>query len=214
MSRYKLVFLSLFAAVALSAGASASASALEFYNGNGELIEGSLTIVGLGGLQRFGGEVAGVKIEVICLHAQSTASVHNGLGAGGMLMGLGLALLLFSNCALHSAKPKTIEGCEVAGSALHFVVKLLAVTLNGEPYLEATPDEGTSFEKVDLINCKNAGLNGEYELTGLLMGKVNNATQELVFKSGEGELTFAGNPATDEGSGTGEMEGGGRVEVK
>jgi hypothetical protein len=219
MSRWKLIFLSLFAVVAMGAVASASASALEFYV-NGTLLNQLLQIILLGGLQRLAGEVAGVKLEVHCKHLDGNGSIHNGLGAGSMLMGLGLALFLYLECTVHAPKQKNVEGCEVAEEKvatgrIHNFVKLLTITLPGttEPAIEFTPDGGTSFVTIEFINCKNTGLNGGHEVTGFADGMVNNATHEVIAKTGEKELVFAGNEATYEGSAVVEMVGGGFVEV-
>jgi hypothetical protein len=59
------------AVFAASAITSASASALEFYNSNGELILGLLNIESLGKSQILKGELAGTKIKTEC------GDVHN-----------------------------------------------------------------------------------------------------------------------------------------
>jgi hypothetical protein len=221
MSRWKLVFLSLFAVVATSAGVAASASALEFYVG-GQLIEGAtlLKIILLGGLARIAGEVAGVKLEVHCTSLDGNGRIHNGLGPGNMLMGLGLVLVLFLGCTVHAPKPKNVEGCEISGldgpGHIHAVHNVLTITLaNGEPALEFTPDEsGNRIANIEFTNCKNTGLNGSHEVTGLMRADVNNTTHKTTFKTGAGELSFAGNEVTYETEVDAEMEGGGPILVE
>jgi hypothetical protein len=213
MSRWKLVFLSLFAVVAMSAVAAASASALEFYV-EGHLITELLSITLLGGTQKLTGEVGGAKTEIICKHLDGNGSIHNG---GTPVMGLGLALFLYLECTITSPKPKSVEGCQVPEEKIHNFVKVLAITLENTektPALEFTPDGGTAFVNVSLVNCKNTGLNGEHEVTGHARADVNNTTHEIEAKTGEGELSFAGNPATYEGKGKVEMVGGGLILVE
>jgi hypothetical protein len=215
MSRWKLVFLSLFAVVAMSAVASASASALEFYNSSGKLIEGLLPIVSLGGLQRLEGEVAGVKLEIHCKHVHNFGSIHNGIGAGGILMGLGWVILIYLECTIHSPKPKTVEGCVVPGGQIETAeLSELAITQSSKPYIEFAPKTGTDFVTIPFEGCKNTGLNGGHEVTGLARAEVNNATSEVIAKTGAGELDFAGIEARYAGSAVVEMEGGGAITVE
>jgi hypothetical protein len=209
MSRWKLILLIVFAVFATSAVAVASASALEFYNSKGELITGTLKIVSTGGLQRLEIEVAGVKVEIHCLATDAAGTIEN-VGT----MGLGLALILYTTCSVHAPKPKNVEGCEVPGGDIHVHAHMLAVTLNSEPYIEFTPEEGNKFVGITFASCKNTGLNGEHEVAGTAMAKVNNATSELEAKTGAGELSFAGNDARYTGTDKQEMEGGGNIKVE
>jgi hypothetical protein len=211
MSRWKLVFLSILAVVAMSIVAAASASALEFY-AEGQLIPELLSITLLGGTQTLKLEVAGMKFEIICQHLDGNGSIHN---SGSPTMGLGLALFLYLECTVTAAKPKGVEGCAVPESKIHTLVNVLAITLsNGTPALEFTPDGGTIFVNIEFINCKNTGLNGEHLVTGFAKADVNNTTHEVEANTGEGELVFAGNPANYVGKGKAEMVGGGPILVE
>jgi hypothetical protein len=207
MSRLKLVFVSLFAVGAIAAVAAASASATEFYNSSGVLITGTLNIVSSGGEQKLKGEVAGVKLEVICTSVSDSGTLEN---VGGM--GLGSALLLYAGCSVHAPKPKNVEGCEVG--SIHTVVHALAEGTSSAPLVKFTPASGTKFVGITFVNCKNTGLNGEHEVTGFAIVKANNTTSELEANTGSGELVFAGNEATYEGKDHQEMEGGGGIKVE
>ena len=214
MSRWRLIFSSLLAAVVLSAVASASASALEFYNAGGELITGELAITGSGGEQALSGTLAGVKIEINCTSLSAHGTIHNGLGEGGMLMGLGEGLTQFSGCTITAPKPKTVEGCEIPGGKITLEGRALAITVKSEPYIEFRPKSGTVLVEIAFVNCKTAGLDGEYEVTGILRSKVNNATSELETNTGEGELVFGGKEAKCTGNAKQVIEGGGRIKVE
>jgi hypothetical protein len=213
MSRWKLVFLSLFAVVAMSAVAAASASALEFYV-EGALIATLLPVLALGELQTLKGETGGAKIEIGCKHLDGSGSIHNGLGSGSMLMGLGLLSLSYLSCNINSPKPNSVKGCQIPGGTIHTAVKLLTITLGGESAIEFTPDEGGTFVDVEFINCQNTGLNGEHIVSGLARGMVNNSKHEINTMTGKEELIFGGNEATYEGSATMTMEGGGLILVE
>lgn len=216
MSRWKSVLLSLFAVAMLGAVASGSASAEEFYNENGELITGELSVVGLGGLQRFRAEVAGVKIEIHCTHLSGGGKILNGSKEGGPVMGLGEeGLLHYAGCTITAPKPKNVEGCDVPNGEIVVHGKALAIEKGGEPWIELTPPAGTTiFTTIIFEKCANSGLNGSHDVTGVLRCKVNNATSECEGNTGAGELEFAGNPATYTGNAVGEMEGGGKIEVR
>lgn len=214
MSRLKLVLLSLMAVVALSAVATGSASATEFFNESGTLISSALLIKGLGGTQILKGEpVAGTKVEISCTHLDVHGSINNVSG-----MGLGLVLLLYLTCTV--IKPAG-KGCVVAnGGNIHVpTLHVLAVGTSTAPEIEFAPEGGTTFVNIVLEKCEGAfsGLNGKnLPVTGKAFGQVNNATSEVSVDEvpPNSHLEFGGLQAEYVGKASLEMEGGGKIEVK
>jgi len=211
MSRFRLILLSMLAVLAVSAIAAASASALEFYNSNGELILGLLAIDSLGGNQVLTSELVGAPIKIECGHVDDNGWIHNGL-LNGILTGLGLILALYLSCTL---KIPTGTGCTVPN--IHTLAHSYVVTIGGVDYVEFTPAEGTTFANIVLEGCTNpASLNGTYPVKGTAFALVNNTKSELEFKAGEpnNKLKFAGNPAELVGNDEVLMVGGGHILVK
>jgi hypothetical protein len=216
MSRWKLMFASLLAVFALSAVASASASAaVEFYNSSGEAIESELAVAGLGGLWSIGTTIAGIKIEVHCTQVHLTlAAIRNAI-RGGVLRAIARLRNLFLGCTISASKPKMVEGCEVPKGEIETTeLSGLGITIASEPYMEYTPATGTSLGSIILANCKNAGFNGEHEMTGFWTSKANNATSELETNTGSGEVEVGAEPATLKGSYVQEMVGGGTIKLE
>lgn len=215
MVRLRLILSSLFVACVMSAVAVPSASALEFYNATtGLLIQGLLNIVGLGGQAELRGEGPGATLlHFSCEHSERRGWIHNGL-ANGVLTGLGLFLGIFLECRI--TKPAN-AGCEIEGKNVHVLTRAVALTINSEPYISFTPDEGTRFVTIKVINCTNTALDGPYPVNGTAVGKANNATSEVEFLPGapNNQLVFGGNPAELEGKAKVEMEGNGdKIEVR
>ena len=210
MSRLRLIFLSVFAVFAVGAIAAATASALEFYNINEELILGLLNIDSSGGVQILKGELAGTPVQIECKHVDNRGWVHNGL-LNGILTGLGLLLALYLECSV--AVP---AGTNCVVPNIHTLTHFYVVTISGEDYVEFTPDEGTTFANVVLEGCNPASLDGSYPVKGVAFALWENATSELHFKAGapNNKLKFAGNPAEFEGKDHILMEGGGNILVK
>jgi len=211
MSRLRLILLSILAVSAVSAITVATASALEFFNINEELILGLLNVDSLGGIQVLTGELAGAPVKIECEHVDNHGWVHNGL-LNGILTGLGLILALYLSCRV-TAPAGT--GCIVPN--IHTLAHFYVVTINNEDYVEFTPDEGTIFASIVLEGCTNpATLSGTYTVKGVAVALWENATSEFHFKAGapNNKLKFAGNPAEFEGQDHILMEGGGNLLIK
>jgi len=210
MSRLRVMLLSVLAVFAVSAIAAASASALEFYNSNGELILGLLNIESSGGLQVLKGELGGAEVKIGCKGVDNKGWIHNGL-LNGILTGLGLILALYLTCGV---EVPTGTGCKVPN--IHTLAHSYVVTVSSEDYVEFTPAEGTIFANIVLESCTPSTLNGTYPVKGTAFALVENATSEVAFKTGapNNKLSFAGNPAELTGNDRILMEGGGRILVK
>lgn len=212
MSRFRLALLSVLAVCAVSAVGASSASALEFYNSGGQLIQGLLNVISLGGLVEFRGQVFHILVHVSCEHFHNAGWIHNGLD-GNRLLGLGLWLLLLLKCQV--LRPIG-GGCTVRGEDIHTTVHVLDLTIGGLPYLDFTPDPGPHFATITIENCTNSSLNGNYNLNGTIVALYNNSTSELEFTGGapNDKLEFGGEPAEFEGDDKLEMEGGGNIEER
>lgn len=212
MSRLRVLCVCLLSAFAVAAVASASATAgpLHWYQGGVKLAEGPpLSISGVGGLQSFKDTIAGISIETDCSHLHLQGTITNPAGGGA---GTTLSLLLYLGCVVD---PTSLE-CKIPEAMVHIHVKGVLQGTNAEPRMEVSPQEGTTFVRVNFEGCKSSGLNGTYEFTGAALAKLNNSTSELEInepKAGS-MLKFAGTPASLVGSFVTEMEGGGRLEAK
>jgi hypothetical protein len=199
------------AVFAVGAVASATASALEFFNSNGELILGLLNVESLGGASRLLGELGGSHVRITCNHVDDNGWIHNGL-LNGILTGLGLILALYLSCSL--VEP---AGTECVVPNIHTLAHGYVITLSGKNDVEFTPAEGTTFAFINLEVCTKAkSLAGTYEVKGTAIALTNNTTSELEFEAGapNNKLKFAGNPAELEGKDQVLMLGGGKIKVE
>jgi hypothetical protein len=197
----------------VSAAATASASATEFFHKGGTAISGVLLVDSSGGVQVLTGEAAGQKVEIVCNHLDNHGTIENVNG-----MGLGLLLLLYLTCTV----PKPGANCLVAGTEMSIHVPhvhILTIGTSTVPLVEVKPALGTTFVNIVFENCTGvfAALNNKaFPVTGFAVGKANNATGEVEFGLGapNNHLVFAGEEATYMGNDKIEMTGGGELEVK
>jgi hypothetical protein len=237
MSRLRLILLSLFAVLAVSAVASASASALHWYYcqnlangaslyenplctkdssghiGNWELLKltGLLSITSLGGLQILKGEVVATPIEIDCKHLDNNGWIENPAGGGN---GIGLVLVLYLACTV----PKPAAGhCEISGGNIHAYANIELSTIGTTPVALFKPDPASSstFVTITFVNCANSGLNKSFNVEGEAVGLVENATSETIFdaKGVNNKLKFGGEEAVYEGRDLILTDGGGGVQV-
>jgi hypothetical protein len=197
MSRPRLIVVSIFAVFAVSAVASASASALH-WKVNGTLLPAGqrLNVVSKGGPFTLKTKAHGLKIEILCKKEKDNGWIENPVGGGN---GIDLVTSEFSECEV--LKP-SLMGCTVKEPIVaHANTEL--VTIGGAIWDQFTPDPaGGPFVVITIENCTGgaAVLNGTYNVEGKTNGKVENSTSKLKFSATENdELTFATEPATLEG---------------
>ena len=207
MSRMRLLLLALLAVFALSAIASATASAeMVWIKESIELKKGErFEAESQGGPFVMKGRLAGIKMEVKCesesdLKGEKKEGWVENPGGGGNA--IGFDKWKFSGCTIGASKPKTVEGCEVPGGGqINAEVNLGPVLKGGVVFVEFKPIAGNLLWVITFVNCKTAALNGEYEATGILNAESKNGDEEGTdkFKTGELELIFGGGEATFEG---------------
>ncbi len=166
---------------------------------------GEVEVTSLGGSQTLTG--AGGSLEIVCTHVASETDFFNASG-----MGRGLNLFTrYSGCAV--SKPTgcgyvTSSNVDVNGT-IQLVPNLpsLLVTVGGVDEDEISQNS-SSGEFVNIILEKSQGggkcglLSKESKVTGSVLAKVNNTTEELEFegKSGEKLLMAFGLTSTYSGS--------------
>lgn len=212
MSRFRLILMGLLAVFAVSAVASASASAgpLHWYSKNGGLITGELLINALGGSQLLKTESGGVKVEITCGHLDVHGTLTN---PGGANPGSALLLLLYLTCTIGQG---TLKKCEIPQEMIHAHIMAVLQGTNTAPTIEFLPLTAPTFVEITFINCENTGFNKTFPVTGTALGKIDNATSVLLVnepKAGS-MLKFGGEPASLVGESTVEMVGGGGIEAK
>jgi hypothetical protein len=215
MSRIRLVLLSLFAVLAVSAVASASASAVmpAYTNEAGALITGKLEVLTkkVGGNAVLKGTLAGVKVEVLCTEEHGTGWVENSASTG---MGLDLALLHYLKCSFVKPPGKL---CKVANELVHVQLVHSLLLLGGPTgYLvDFYTDISPNFTEIVVNGCENVSLNTSYPVAGSARALANNTNLTLEFTAESGsELTFGGNPATYTDELKVEMAGGGGIMIE
>jgi hypothetical protein len=241
MSKIKLILLGLAAVCAVSAIASASASALQFYGcrplvtgGTGTMYEDSrctkeknpgsyelylitelLNIeshIVAGSSYILKGKAAGVTTKIICTEQKGTGSIDNNGG-----LGLGLITSKFSSCTVE--KPE--GGCKIE-EPITVPSEINLSTENSKNYVLFFPDlKGNPTNKI-FANIKfttgcGSALNGQtFSVEGSAHAEVINSESKIIFPSGapNNQLIFAGSEATFTGESVVEMEGGGPIHVK
>lgn len=212
MSRFRLILMGLLAVFAVSAVASASASAgpLHWYSKNGGLITGELLINALGGTQLLKSESGGVKVEITCSHLDVHGTLTN---PGGTNAGTALLSLLYLACAVGQT---TLKKCVIPEEMIHTEVMGVLQGTNTAPTIEFLPPSGATFVEITFANCENTGFNRAFPVIGTALGKIDNSTSVLLVnepKAGS-MLKFGGEPASLLGESTVEMFGGGGIEAK
>ncbi len=206
MSRLRLILMGLFAVLAVSAVASASASALQWYV-NGVLLSGVLKIEATQlGESILKGKIAGVAAEVICTKLSDSGTIENG---GSPVLGIGLVLVDYKTCT--APKP---AGCSVLNELILSTAKVDLGTKSGKPYALFSPDpSGSTFTLIPIRGCTEEA---NYLVEGKAVGLVNNArrTLELENKGVNNELKLGGKEAELESDDFVLMEGGGAFEAK
>jgi hypothetical protein len=241
MPKTNLVLLSFAAVCAVSAIASASASALQFYGcrplvtgGTGTmyedsrctkeanpgsyelyLITASLNIeshIVAGTSYIFKMKAAGVNTKFVCKEQKGTGSIDNNSG-----LGLGLITNKFSTCTVE----KPTGGCTIE-EPMVIISEIDLSTENRKNYVLFFPDlKGNPTNKI-LTNIKfltgcGSALNGQtFPFEGSMHAEVVNSESKIVFPEGapNNQLIFAGSEATFTGESVVEMEGGGPIHVR
>ena len=174
MSTFRSVLLSLFAVLAVSAVASASASALVYLVGNMEVLAGEkfLTLS-----EQTGNAVlksTGADVEVTCAKNKGTGFIESG--------GASLALNLFAECTVQ--KPST--SCKVI-EPVHLEAVGKLVTEGGITLDAFKPVSGTKFAELEFTSCSLEKI----EVEGMTRADVETLTMELTNK-----LKFLNNAPT------------------
>ncbi|MGP0099994.1 MAG: hypothetical protein ACLPUT_00020 [Solirubrobacteraceae bacterium] len=197
----------LLAALAISAGMSASASALQWYV-NGVLLAGALSVESTGiGNTVLKGKVAGIVVEIVCARQVSTGTFEN---AGSPVLGLALAHWHLFTCT--APKP---AGCVILNQLLFYHVHYdLSLNPPGNPELLKLPLPGSSV--LGLIPIRECTEEGNYTLEGEAVGLIHNSTSSVSFedKGVNNKLKLGGKEAELESDELVLMEGGGGIEVK
>jgi len=187
MSKFRLLLPGFFAVLAVSAVASASASALVYLVGNMEVLAGEkfLTL----SEQKTGSNAVlkstGANVQVTCTQTNDTGFIEpNGLSS---------ALILFSGCSVQ--KPNNT--C-VVQEPIHIEVHDQLVTEEGKTLDLFTPGSGTEFTKLHFTNCSLETV----EVTGAARASVEALTMQLkntlkfLNNAPSGLLNAAGSNAT------------------
>jgi hypothetical protein len=198
MSRSRLLLLGLLAALAVSAGTSASASAVTmlWIKGGVPLKEGEkVEAKSHGGPFTLKGTIAGTAVEVKCAKETGEGWVEN---PGGEKNGTGFIKMSLTACTV--LKPAG-QGCK-AKEPLVLEATLEPFLKAGQPgiiFVRFSVVVGkASLGELTLTGCSNGALNGAFPLTGTLGAKSKNGEEEgsFEFTSESGsELKFAGNVA-------------------
>jgi hypothetical protein len=143
----------------------------------------------------FKGEIAGAKLGLECEGEATSGSLENPSSRDG----IGSIELKTKHCAV-SGKGKTAEGCTATvSSSIPLGIELLS-SEGQYGNLALKPKEGSLLAEFTFSGCKNAGLNGTYELTESagLDGVINNDYSQLELGEAEikSKLWFGGNPIT------------------
>ncbi len=206
MSRLGLILMGLFAVLAVSAVASASASALQWYV-NGVLLSGVLEIEATQlGESVLKGKIAGVAAEVVCKELSDSGTIENG---GSPVLGKGLVTVDYKKC--EAPKP---AGCSVLNELIVSPAKVDLGTINGEPVALFSPDpSGGTFTLIPIRSCSEEA---NYTVEGEAVGLVNNAkrTIELDNKGINNKLKLGGKEAELQSDDFVLMKGGGAFEAK
>ncbi len=206
MSRLRLILMGLFAVLAVSAVASASASALQWYV-NGVLLSGVLEIEAKQlGNSTLKGKIAGVEAEVVCTELETSGTIENG---GSPVLGLGLVTVDYKEC-----KAEKPTGCTVLHELILSTAKLDLGTLSGKPYALFTPDpSGSVFTLIPIRTCSEEA---NYTVEGEAVGLVNNANRTIELEKGgvNNKLKLGGKEATLVSDDFVLMKGGGAFEAK
>jgi hypothetical protein len=216
MMRLKMCLAVALAALGISAIASASASALHWYELVGGvpslLPEGSPTeVVSTGANFKLTSKVVGVNVEIRCAKAANEGDIENPDGGG---TGKGLLLVHFLECVV----PKPAGGnCLIVNDLIHTKTKIELVTVAMQIYIKFSPDLGTNgpLAIFDVEKCNNPLLDGEYAVEGNAYGRPNNMTGITAFlnEAPNNELKLDGNPAVLTGETTMQYKVGGSVIV-
>jgi hypothetical protein len=211
MSKIRLTLLSSLTILAVSAVASASASAviMPAYS----TITGSLKIVSkktntsTTSLAALKGTIAGVEILIECGVENGSGTVENTAADG-----LSLATVHYTVCKV--SKPVG-QNCLVFNGLVLVTAHDLLVLSGGKIRDQFEPQSGTTFTTIILDNCTTKALNGSFTVTGTAAAETNNANSSLEFSETSGEnLKFGGNPAIYTDSVEVLMENGGAILVQ
>jgi hypothetical protein len=160
MSKFRLILLSLFAVLAVSAVASASASALQYLTASGPVTTKLLTLSAQ--LTNAVLKSTGANVEVTCKKTLDTGFIEPG--------GLSLALILFEECAV--GKPAVT--CKVT-EPIHVVAHDQLVLEEGKTLDSFIPDSGKTFTILHFTNCSLVTV----EVEGMARASVENLTMQL-----------------------------------
>ena len=208
MSKMRLILLSVLAAFAVSAAASSSASALQYYVKGGALILGSLLVDALGGTQVLKGKAAGAAITITCEHLDTHGTVTNTTSTASTVQSL-----LYLGCVVGGA---TFAGCLVPEMMITTNVMGVLIGTTAAPGVEFLPPSGTTFVEIQLEKCTKEELDKKFPVEGTALGTINNTNSTVTInESAETSmLKFGGNGAGLSGSTQVEMTGGGLIEVR
>lgn len=167
MSKFRLLLLSFFAVLAVSAVASASASALAYLVGNHEVLAGEkfLTL----SEQLSNAVLSASNVEITCTHTTDLGLI--------LASGLSSALVHFTNCTVQ--KPSST--CHVAEPILVNAVDKL-VSEGGIILDSFVPASGKTFVTLHFTTCSLETI----EVEGMARGVVEALTMQL-----KNTLTFA-----------------------
>lgn len=147
----------------------------------------SVSIIARGAPMSFTATLAGVKVTIACETEVTGASLKNPTGGGS---GEGALTIAYKGCIAKNAKTEAVM-CKkaTAGAATQ---STLSVTVGaGKLGVSVAPKEGVSLAKFTLAECEIAGVNGNYQLEGSMLGTVSTAASKLEFNaetSGTGAL--------------------------
>jgi hypothetical protein len=162
MSRFRLLFLGLFAVLAVSAGASAAASALVYLVGNMEVLAGEKFLTLSAQLTNALLKLTGANVEITCKKTLDTGFIEAG--------GKSSASILFEECTV--GKPSTT--CKIT-EPIHFEVHGQLVTEEGKTLDSFVPASGKTFTTLHFTNCSLSTI----EVEGMLRASVVALTMQL-----------------------------------